>query len=417
FFLTFGLSACLLGSACSSDGNESPDETQNQRTDISLSESSKAVASDLNNFYINFTIQAVEQSMKDEENLTKNVVVSPFSTSLLLGMLANGIGTVSNAQDIAKYLGVKDLNALNEFSHDIMLSLPEVDKQANLLLANSVWLNDRFKLSPSFYSTMLQDYLADIFEMNFSNPSMLQAVVNDWVDRITNQTVSYIPYNGDALSMAILINALYFKNKWENEYEFDTSKTTHEVFNGFSGPRNTDFMVSTASYRFFSGSENFTACWFYFGNGAFSLMLVLPDDRISSQELDKLLTQDEYNTLTTNALGCGVEIKIPKFKIQCSTDLNKIFYEAGLEAITSENLWSMFSPAMVGSVSMTQHTCFEIDEQGVTSSAVSEGVIAPSATNFNPETTQKMVFDRPFYFFIREVSTGACLLSGFIADL
>ncbi|MDE6443017.1 MAG: hypothetical protein K2K64_01150, partial [Muribaculaceae bacterium] len=77
----------------------------------------------------------------------------------------------------------------------------------------------------------------------------------------------------------------------------------------------------------------------------------------------------------------------------------------------------MFTPAEAGAITMTQTTSFEIDENGATAAAVSDGEMSFTAEPIDPNKEYTMVFDRPFYFFIREVSTGACLLSGFIADL
>ena len=80
-------------------------------------------------------------------------------------------------------------------------------------------------------------------------------------------------------------------------------------------------------------------------------------------------------------------------------------------------LWSMFSPTAEGGLIMKQNTSFEIDEKGATAAVVSVGEMTNSALPIDPNKEYTMVFDRPFYFFLRETSTGTCLLSGLIADI
>ncbi|MCM1139590.1 MAG: hypothetical protein NC453_13550, partial [Muribaculum sp.] len=58
---------------------------------------------------------------------------------------------------------------------------------------------------------------------------------------------------------------------------------------------------------------------------------------------------------------------------------------------------------------------FGIDEAGVEAAAATE-ITGWSSAMPGAEPTFRMV-DQPFYFFITEYSTGACLLSGRIADL
>ena len=62
-------------------------------------------------------------------------------------------------------------------------------------------------------------------------------------------------------------------------------------------------------------------------------------------------------------------------------------------------------------------TYFEVNENGAEAAAVTALGYIEADSDSAPTPIKEVVFDRPFYFFITEVSTGACVLSGRIADL
>ncbi|MEZ3551557.1 MAG: hypothetical protein K1W02_12690 [Muribaculaceae bacterium] len=65
-----------------------------------------------------------------------------------------------------------------------------------------------------------------------------------------------------------------------------------------------------------------------------------------------------------------------------------------------------------------QAASFSIDETGAEAAAVSSGeLIDTSPGSIDPNHLYTVKVDRPFFFFINEFSSGACVLSGRISDL
>ncbi|MDE6443836.1 MAG: hypothetical protein K2K64_05375, partial [Muribaculaceae bacterium] len=355
---------CFLGSACSSDSNEPADSIPNKRADINLSETSRGTSIELLDFYTNFTNQAIEINLNDVEKTNKNTVVSPLSAAMLLGMMSNGIDSETEAKKIALYLGVSDLDAVNELSRTLLQSLPSVDNQSKIALGNSIRVNKRFTLSDAFASTMQKDNFSEISYDDFSNQNALLAAINDWCNKQTGGLIPNAIKKVSASDMAILINTMFFKSKWANSAEFDPQNTKKGVFHGYNSDTNVDFMVSERSQRLYGVSPNFSSCVMNFGNGAFSLYLVLPDERMTPDNIATLYNKEEAAMLSESSQRCSVRIEIPKFKITGNIDINKILEKAGAIPSSSSYSWSMFTPAEAGAITMTQTTSFEIDENG-----------------------------------------------------
>ena len=143
---------CAFMTSCNSSA-EPDKEVENIRNDIQLSASSRAAADELKDFYQKFTIDAINTVDADPNATSSNVIVSPLSASMMLGMLANGVEN-EVATRISEYLGVSDLAALNALAANLIEALPNADKKSKLSISNSVWHNDKLLLNSSFSSTV-----------------------------------------------------------------------------------------------------------------------------------------------------------------------------------------------------------------------------------------------------------------------
>lgn len=412
-----GIAVCLLGTTACSDHHEPKELYPNKRGDIALSVKSKEASVELLDFYTDFTTQAIEMNLNNKEKTDKNTIVSPLSTAMLLGMIANGMEDKNEVQKIANYIGVSDMKALNELSRTLLTSLPSVDNQSEFILKNAIWANKDLSFFDTFSSIMSQDYQAKLELNDFSNEKEVVSTINRWCSDQTNGRITTAIDNISASDLAILINAILFRSKWENEFEFDVKETKKASFHGFSKQTTADFMVSSRKRRWYSVSPNFSSCTLSLGNGAFYLNLVLPDDKMSPDKISHLYNKEEAIALSESSQQCSVIVEIPKFKLNGTFDLKQLLEKAGVISMSESILWSMFSPTAEGGLIMKQNTSFEIDEKGATAAVVSVGEMTNSALPIDPNKEYTMVFDRPFYFFLRETSTGTCLLSGLIADI
>lgn len=413
FFLT--LSAIT---ACSS-GSNSPDEEKQvpptERKEINLNQQATKAAEELRPFYINYTKDAIKYIDGNSNIKDKNVVVSPLSASFLLGMLANGFDS-SRASILADYLGCDNLSALNELSLALMVSLPEIDNQSKLILANAIWVNKEVSLTSPVSSILENSYMAEIYYEDFNNTKALFDKINGWGSKKTEGMLLSSIKEINANSVAVLLNTILFKSKWAEENRFPKQNTSTAPFFGANGSKNVSMMRSTEDAGEVSMTDNFTACGISLGNGQFNLFLILPNEGLSLQEADRLLTVEEFAALRKVSYPCRLTISLPKFKVESYVSVNDILKKGGIDVLDDVNVIRMFDPEISGVINSNQSSAFEVDETGVKVAAATNGDIAFTAPPL-PDDKFELTFNRPFYFFITEYSTQACLLSGRIADL
>ncbi|MDE6299640.1 MAG: hypothetical protein K2M10_08375, partial [Muribaculaceae bacterium] len=212
----------------------------------------------------------------------------------------------------------------------------------------------------------------------------------------------------------ILVNAMLLKSKWADENKFPVKNTYKGRFNGRKGEKNVDMMRSSVDRMgSISYNDNFTATWINLGNKQFNLFLVLPNEKTPHHT--PLTTQD-WAELTSRSYPCKLTVELPKFKIENKLSLNDILRIGGLNVLDTPSSLQMFNPAVNAVIRASQSAVFEVEEEGVKAAAISVGevdLIAPPL----PDEDYEIKFNRPFYFFITEYSTQACILSGYITDL
>lgn len=408
--------ACMVFlPACTSD-NEPGVIIPNDREDIMLDVNTRAAAENLKNFYVDFTTDVVSYIDSDTDIVNKNAVVSPLSVSMVLAMAANSTED-GLRKEIMDYLGAEDIAALNSLSRIMLDRLPLADNQTNLSIANSIWANDSYKLNGDFIKLMTSDYLATVKERNFSDGSAKTVKeINSWCSDNTNGLIRNMIDEIPPFSLAIMLNAVYFKGIWKDRL-FLLENTRKAPFYGVNGTREVDMMSSKFIDRKYSANDNFEVFSLDFGNTSFSLMIVLPNESLSPEEANKLLNPEELSELENDAVMCKLSVQLPKFKVDAKLDMNKVLASGGIHNIGGENLFNMFDPATSGTIRFRHATQFEIDESGAKAASVSSGEIGVTAPEIKPGESYTVKVDRPFYFFLKENSTGACLLSGRIVDL
>lgn len=419
-FLTLGiiLSGCMSENETPTinpeETTENPDETNEvreykARRAIELTDQTRRVASTLTGFYFGFTADMVRYA---DCHLDKtgdgNVVVSPLSMAMLLSMVANGVGE-QNRADFTGYLGVEDIESLNSLCSTLMRELPEADNVASLELANSIWINTVYKrvLRQSYLAAIIDTYRADVRYADFGDGNTLKSI-NKWCAEKTRDLIP-IFLKSNPEGMAMLINVLYFKDAWQNEI-FKAQNTHTGIFHGGNGDSNVSFMEGNYAGYYARSNE-----WEYvtvpFGNAAYQLEVMLPTEGCETA----VPTAEEATALADKSKRSILAISMPKYMIESRYSVSDMLSATGNSNLISPVITMFEGAGISASIRYEQATSFAIDESGVEATAISDadivmlggGETAPIEVNVN----------RPFWFYVREFSTGACIISGHIANL
>lgn len=218
-----------------------------------------------------FGFKLFSQMLKSHSS--ENIFISPTSIAIALAMTYNG-AKGETQQAMAKTLELQgislpDINAANAAA---IAALQKVD-DIQLTVANSLWARQDVTFNPDFLQT--QDfYNAKVTSLDFKDPSTVN-VINDWVSQSTQGKINQIVQQINPDHALFLINAIYFKGKWTQE--FDKNKTTQQPFYlTTGGQKQHPLMSQSGKYRYYE-NEKFQAVSLPYGNdGKLSLYVFLP---------------------------------------------------------------------------------------------------------------------------------------------
>jgi serpin B len=382
------------------------------RTDIPLTETEKQLAKAGNAFAFRL-LQAVAGSEEEQTNL----LLSPFSAGLALAMADNGAAGTTR-EEIQKTLGFGGVAAetMNAYFQKMTVAMKDLDNTSAFHSANSIWVDEGFGLLPGFVDANRTYYEAEVKSLPFAAPGTKDSI-NAWC---AAQTKGLIPImlNENPPGPVCLLNALYFRAAWTSP--FDKASTEVEHFRNETGGEKAVEMMnqSTKSVRYYE-DEACRALEMFYGNCAFSMLLLLPEEGVALSSLRNGLDSTSWNKLL-NGLEPGylVNIKLPRFTTDDAKELKDVLISLGMPAPFSAEKadFSGFSSERIYLSQIFQKAHIGVDETGTEAAAVT----GDFCDSFNPDdkpVRKDFYATHPFLFFIREQSSGAILFMGEIKCL
>ncbi len=352
--------------------------------------------------------QQIDSLMPDD-----NFFISPFSALQALSMAYNGAAENTQLQ-MAKVLGFEKYNSeeINGYNQSLTRALIEADKNVTFEVANSIWYDQLFEVLPSFIDINVNYFDASINKVDFREPNTVN-LINDWCKEKTHGKIPTIIDRIPDNAVMYLINAIYFLGTWQ--YAFDESKTTEAKFYLENG-ENVDYMqiAMEANLRYYSDSQ-LSAVELPYGNGSFAMIFILPVNGINS--FIETLTPESWGQIQQKMVIGKTVVKIPKFKFEFKSLLNKPLYNLGMvDAFDCDRAdFSNINPVSDLCISRVIHkTYIELNEKGTEAAAVT--AIEIIKTTANPDEPHEkinyFIADRPFMYAIIEKSTGGIIFIG-----
>ena len=236
--------------------------------------------------------------------------------------------------------------------------------------------------------------------------------MNQWCSDNTNNLIKNVIEETNASDLIYLMNALYFKGQWMQDYEFKESNTRLLEFTLEDESKTTVPIMNQRNHLRQVENEVFTGVSLPFGNNAFSMRLFLPQEGVSLNEMVSELATPGYHASSEEWEIGAINLFMPKFKIAYKHSYNDVLTKMGMEkTFSGEGDYSGAFEGLDMSVSnVEQHTFLEVNEKGAEAAAVTvvNGTTAP--------LFRAVVFNRPFVFQIRENSTGCVLFMGRVGN-
>jgi serine protease inhibitor len=348
-----------------------------------------------------------------ENDDAANIMISPASVSIALGMAYNGAETTTMDafEEVLNYEGLTR-EEVNEITKEL-ISVLVTNVKGNLLeIANSMWYDEHFPVKQEFIDLNTNYYDAEVRELDFSKAAAVKTI-NDWVSDKTHGKIDEIIDAIDPAMVMILINAIYFNCVWE--VEFDPEDTHEAPFYTESGQEygKVDMMDLESTFNV-AFTDDFRAVELPYKNKKFSMFLFLPEEGTTVNELAQGLDGERWNSwMDQFSEAKEFTVMMPKFEFEFDRSLAEDLKGMGLEvAFTPLADFSGISDVPVLISDVIHKTYIKVNEEGTEAAAVT--AIVFEATSAGPGSMIRL--DHPFLFAITENSSKSILFIGKVQE-
>jgi len=345
-----------------------------------------------------------------------NVFISPISIAGAFGPVVAGAEGETRTE-IARALRfpAEGGAALHAQLGGLLRGL-ERDGNATLSIANALWVQQGFTMKPAFVRTTREDYGATSESLNFvSAPAAAAARINAWVNEETRGRIPtlFSPEAFTDRTRLVVTNAVYFLGDWAEP--FRRSATTQQPFFLLGGgARQAPLMSRQGQYRTF-WNEAFTAIDLPYRDERLSMTVFLPNARGGLPAFEAGLTPErltEWLAKLDAAQPGKTQLYLPRVEISEGYDLEDPLRAMGMGLAFTRGKANFRGIADADLyISKVAHETFvRMDEKG-TEAAAATGVVINEVSAPVPFRA-----DHPFFFLLRDKTSGAILFMGRIAD-
>ena len=336
-----------------------------------------------------------------------NIFISPLSISIALTMTYNGaVGETERAMAEVLEIDALDLSTINNSNKALRNSLENPDPKVEISIANSIWSRQGVDFNPEFLDRNRVFFGAEIASLDFSSPQAT-ATINKWVNTNTNGKIEKIVDRINPQTLLFLINAIYFKGNWQDE--FDKSMTRPGTFHLSDGSeKRVQMMRREGEYPYFRG-ENFEATSLPYGDGRVSMYIFLPNRDSNLNRFLRNLNAENWEGWIAQLQDRRQTMMLPRFKLEYEVKLNDTLEALGMGiAFGGGADFSGMGPSLF--ISEVRHKTFvEVNEEGTEAAAVTAVVGVKSL----PPAFR---IDRPFFFAIYDAETDTVLFMGTVTE-
>ena len=313
----------------------------------------------------------------------ESILLSPLGMTYALGLIGNGAAGKTRKQ-INQVLGCDDKGAdkVNSFCRKMLTETPRLDKLAKMEITNEFYSPKDLTPKPAF-TQMAKDSYDTQFAESDSDPLTFT-----------------------------LVNTIDFKGIWKDK--FQKGDTEDEVFRGEDGKETMVPMMNQTNQFYYTDNDLCQALCMPYTNGAYQMIVLLPNEGKTVQEVAQSLTADSWEKMYDQMRKVRVDVKLPRFESESEVNLTGIMSALMPNAFSMSkadfsNLFDVKS--CIAMIMQKGH--IKVDETGTeaTVATILQGRITgldivppPPAIPFHAT--------HPFLYFIREWSTGTIFFLG-----
>ena len=350
----------------------------------------------------------------------ENVFYSPMSVEQAFGLIHAGSAGETRVQ-LESFFGwpegIETERLLERQREDLLGHRTDAD----IRLANALWLSDSFNFRDSYVSDTAKYYDATARTLDFSAAGAPASadIINGWA---SEQTEGLIPevITPDALTdmtAAVLTNALYFEAEWKAP--FDSSQMQPFLF-GDGREEEFRLMRETDNFALVEHGE-WRAVRLPYRGDRFAMDVIMPERRRVMEVAPSLAEIADLSASLGAADAQLVTVSLPRFEVDLSAGLVDPLRSLGLDLPFDRNRADLSAMAEPGQQRIyvgdaRQLTRLQVYEEGTKAAAVTVVRIVLTGGRAMAEEPEVFTVDRPFIAVIRDLETNEILFIGRIAE-
>ncbi len=362
---------------------------------------------------------------------TSNIVMSPTSIALALGMAAAGAGGATLTeflrvlridvepaadQPAADELAAESAGArLHAGMNAVEASLTARNRSGvEVEIANATWLQDEMAIAQPYLDVLAEQYGGGVETVDFtSDPDSARRAINGWVAERTKDRIPDLlaPDALDELTRFVLVNAVYLSARWAEPFSPDLTRDA--PFTTAAGEIvEVPMMVRQAELPHASG-DGWQAVELSYVGDELAMLLFLPEPGFLPTFEEIFLVTDATQYLEPRL----VLVQLPRWDIASDVELADELFSLGLTTAFREGAdFTRIATDVALHIGTVGHQAsIAVGEEGTEASAAS-AVIGEAGSAPPVEEPLKLTFDRPFVFALRDRLSGAVLFLGRVAD-
>ena len=366
-----------------------------------------------------FSVDLLKKTFSSKKE--KNLLVSPLSVNVALGMTANGAAGDTLTEYMDELGGGMDLASYNDCMADMIARLTSSEKSV-VDITDSVWFRQNGGegcfLKKPFLDSVARYFGADAYGAPFDEQTVRD--INKWVSHGTHGIINELFEKAKDIEWdeLLLINTLYFKGTWESPYMFSRP----DVFTNYNGEEVlTDFL--TDDERWYIEGNGYTGFRKDYEGNDFSFVGILPAEGTDIYDFVESLDAEELHKSITGAKDIykseervQLRTRMPKLKYDNDMHIKDLLADMGLSnAMSGAADYSNMSDVPLFVSDVIHKTAIELDESGTVAAAVTVVAMQKGVPMY--EKTYEVYLDRPYVYMIMDNKTGLPLFIGVVTEL
>ncbi|XP_076757219.1 serine protease inhibitor 3/4-like [Xylocopa sonorina] len=320
----------------------------------------------------------------------RNLITSPFSMGLTLAMATCG-AQGQTLDQFKKMFNISPADKIDISDHQAIIDDLNNIRENELIFTNKVFIAEHFHMNGVF-KNLIENYYHSVAQaIDFTAPEIAANTMNTWVKENTKNHIHHIFDNLDEKTKLVLVDAVYFKGQWEEE--FDPKFTQNMAFNVDNNTvRYVPTMHRQGTYQYGEHADLHAkfvvipykvsikgklimhrmnilpvaiAEFVTTSANELSLVIIIPNKIDGLERLERKLQNMRITEFLNQGQDTPLKLYLPKFKVEKELDVATTLQKLGLiDAFTESADFSGIASGHLHISKVLQKVIIEVDEQG-----------------------------------------------------